>query len=68
MSDIAIKISWVELFLFSPVVGWPGMIAGGAMGALIWRKRPIIGGAFGAVLGNLAYFFGTLFIKSGGTL
>lgn len=57
MSDIKIEFSWLELLLISPMLGWPGLIAGGLVGALAWRKRPILGAAIGAVLGNLAVFF-----------
>ena len=56
MSDIKINISWFDLLLVSPMLGWPGLIAGGLIGAVAWRKRPILGGAVGAVLGNLAVF------------
>ena len=56
MSDIKIEISWFDLLLVSPMLGWPGLIAGGLVGAVAWRKRPILGGAVGAVLGNLAVF------------
>ena len=56
MSDIMIEISWFDLLLVSPMLGWPGLIAGGLVGAVAWRKRPILGGAVGAVLGNLAVF------------
>ena len=56
MSDISINITWWELLIVSPVLGWPGAIAGGLLGAVLWRKRPILGGAIGAVIGNLALF------------
>jgi hypothetical protein len=54
MSDISINIAWWELLIISPLLGWPGAIAGGLLGALLWRKRPILGGVIGAVAGNLA--------------
>jgi uncharacterized membrane protein len=62
MSDISINITWWELLIVSPVLGWPGAIAGGLVGALLWRKRPILGGAIGAVVGNLALFAARLFM------
>ncbi len=55
MSDIKIDFEWWELVLFSPMVGWPGIIAGGAIGALAWRKRPILAGATGALAGNFLW-------------
>jgi putative Mn2+ efflux pump MntP len=56
MSDISINITWWELIMVSPVLGWPGAIVGGLLGALLWRKRPILGGAIGALVGNLGLF------------
>jgi len=56
MSDISITFTWWELLLYSPIFGWPGLIAGGILGALLWRKRPIVGAVAGAILGNLLWF------------
>lgn len=56
MSDISIDITWWELLIFSPVLGWPGAIVGGGAGWLVWRKRPIAGGFIGALVGNLCWF------------
>ncbi|MCE9521992.1 MAG: hypothetical protein K8S25_06105 [Alphaproteobacteria bacterium] len=61
MSDISINITWWDLLVFSPVLGWPGAIAGGLLGARLWRKRPILGGAIGALIGNLALFAARFF-------
>ena len=57
MSDISLHFSPLELIVFSPVLGWPGLIAGGVLGGLSWRKRRILGGALGAVAGNFLVFF-----------
>ena len=56
MSDIKLEFTWWELLLASPVLGWPGAIVGGVLGVLAWRKRPLLGGAIGAVVGNFALF------------
>lgn len=56
MSDISINITWWELLIFSPVMGWPGAIVGGGVGWRLWRKRPIAGVLIGALVGNLAWF------------
>jgi hypothetical protein len=55
LSDIKIDFEWWELVLFSPIVGWPGIIAGGVVGALAWRQRPILGGTIGATAGNFLW-------------
>lgn len=56
MSDISLQFSPFELIVFSPVLGWPGLIAGGLIGALLWKKRRILGGVLGAILGNFVVF------------
>lgn len=56
MSDISINITWWELLLYSPVIGWPGLLAGAAGGWFVWRRRPIVGAILGATIGNLIWF------------
>lgn len=57
MSDISLDQMWPGFLLFSPVLGWLGLIVGGAIGAWAWRKRRIAGGIIGALIGNFAVFF-----------
>ena len=57
MSDISINISLFQLIVFSWVLGWPGLILGGVIRALLWNKRRILGGALGAIAGNFIVFF-----------
>ena len=56
MSDIDFKIEWWELILLSPIWGWPGLIIGAIVGSLAWKKRPIVGGVVGAIVGNFVAF------------
>ena len=63
MSDIDIKFEWWELVLFSPVIGYPGLILGAIVGTLSWRKRPILGGVLGAIVGNFAWAFAVVYFK-----
>jgi hypothetical protein len=63
MSDISINFTWYELLLISPILGWPGLLAGGAVGALAWRGRPIVGGVIGAIIGNVLVFAFRLWFK-----
>jgi len=57
MSDISINITWWEILLYSPVIGWPGMLAGSVIGWFAWRRRPILGAVLGAILGDFAALF-----------
>ena len=57
MSDIDFKIEWWEILLLSPLWGWPGLFVGAVAGAIVWKKRPILGGFLGALIGNFAFFF-----------
>ena len=61
MSDISFHFTWLGLMLASPILGWPGLIVGGLIGALVWRKRRIVGGVLGAIVGCLAVFFFRIF-------
>lgn len=55
MSDINLNFEWWELALYSPIFGWPGLVIGGIIGALAWRRRRILGGVLGAIVGNFAW-------------
>ena len=63
LSDISINITWLDLLIAAPVFGWPGLIAGGLLGALIWQRRRILGGALGALFGSIAWFGTSLLLK-----
>ena len=63
MSDISFNFSWWEIILISPILGWPGLVAGAALGAALWPRRRILGGVIGAIIGNLIVFFVRLTLK-----
>jgi hypothetical protein len=62
MSDISLTFTWWELILFSPILGWPGLLIGGFAGAMLWRRRPIVGGALGALVGNLVWAYASVML------
>ncbi|MEZ5920282.1 MAG: hypothetical protein R3C60_02915 [Parvularculaceae bacterium] len=51
MSDISLKLSPLEFAIYAIVIGWPGLLAGGILGGLLWRRRPVIGAIAGAIAG-----------------
>jgi hypothetical protein len=55
MSDISLHFTWLDLALAAPIVGWPGLLVGGALGALAWRKRWYFGALLGAIVGCVAW-------------
>lgn len=57
MSDISFHFTWLDLVLVSPVLGWPGLVLGGAAGALLWKKRRIFGAVLGAAAGCILVAF-----------
>lgn len=56
MSDISFDIEWWALLLYSPVLGWPGLLIGATIGGLLWRRRRILAAILGAIAGNLLWF------------
>lgn len=63
MSDITLSFEWWEWLIASPVLGWPGLLGGGVLGASLWPKRRLAGGAAGAIVGNLLVFFVRIALK-----
>ena len=63
MSDISFKFEWWELLLYSPIIGWPGLLGGGLLGALAWRRRRMVGGVLGAIVGNLGWAAAAIYLK-----
>ena len=63
MSDISLYFEWWEWLIVSPVLGWPGLLAGGAIGAALWPRRRLLGGVLGAIIGNLVVFAVRIMLK-----
>lgn len=60
MSDISFNLSFFTLLL---IFGWPGLLAGAAAGALLWRKRRLLGAAAGALAGLFVWAAAALTVK-----
>jgi len=63
MSDISVHITWLDLVLAAPVFGWPGLILGGGLGAVLFRKHRILGAVLGALFGCAFWFAAGLLQK-----
>ena len=57
MSDIRLEFGWDALLLVALMIGWPGLLLGGLVGGLAWRRRRWAGTMLGAV-GGLAAWVG----------
>jgi len=51
MSDISLDVTWFDALLFVLLIGSPGLIGGGVIGAIAWRRHRIAGGLLGALSG-----------------
>ena len=51
MSDIRLEFGWDAILLIALMIGWPGLVICGTIGALAWRRRRAIGALAGALAG-----------------
>lgn len=63
VSDIGILNDPLSLILIALIFGSPGLLIGGISGALLWRRRRIIGALLGAVAGFVLWFMGWMVLK-----
>ena len=55
MSDISLQFTWLDILLFLLIVGSPGLLLGGALGAFAWKRHRVYGAVLGGVAGLGAY-------------
>jgi Na+/proline symporter len=55
LSDISLEFGWDAILLFALMIGWPGLLLGGIIGGLAWRRRRWAGAILGALSGLLAW-------------
>lgn len=64
MSDISLNFGWYEILLLIPLVGWPGVVLGVALSAaLFWKRRRILAGMVGALIGGMIWAAATVLIN-----
>lgn len=61
MSDISSNSGLFNTALAALLVGSPGIVIGGLIGAVAWRSHRIGGAALGAILGFVLCLFGWLY-------
>src|SRR5262245_51620368 len=55
MSDISIVFPWYSYPLLIAMIGWPGLLIGLVLGALLWQRHWIWGGLLGGIAGCLLW-------------
>jgi hypothetical protein len=53
LSDIRFDFGWEIIPIVALMLGWPGLIAGAALGALGWSRRRWLGGLLGGLGGTV---------------
>jgi Na+/proline symporter len=63
VSDIGILNDPVSLIAIALILGSPGIVLGAIPGALLWRRRRIVGALSGAVIGFVVWLVGWMLVK-----
>jgi hypothetical protein len=64
MSDISLDWGPLDYMMIALIIGAPGLVIGTALGAIVWRRRRILGAVIGALLGLLLWLGGFVLWKS----
>jgi hypothetical protein len=64
MSDIGLDWGPLDIAVIALIIGAPGLVLGAAFGALLWRRRRILGAAIGAFAGLLLWLGGFVLWKA----
>jgi Na+/proline symporter len=64
MSDISLDWGPLDIAFLALIIGAPGLIIGAALGAIMWRRRRILGAVIGALLGLFLWLGGFVLWKS----
>ena len=63
MSDIGGIFTPFDLALIALMIFGPGLVLGGLVGALVWRRRRVAGGLIGAAAGLALWVLGFLLFR-----
>ena len=63
MSDIGILNSPLAIAFLLTLLGGPGLGVGAVIGALLWRRRRVLGGLTGAIFGFAISVVGWLYFN-----
>jgi putative Mn2+ efflux pump MntP len=64
MSDISLYWGPLDYTMIALIIGAPGLVIGAALGTIVWRRRRILGGIIGALLGLFLWLGGFVLWKS----
>jgi Na+/proline symporter len=63
VSDIGILSDPVSQIEIALLLGCPGLLLGGILGALLWRRRRLVGALLGAVAGFVLWLTGWMVVN-----
>jgi heme O synthase-like polyprenyltransferase len=63
LSDISLNITWLDIALYAPLLGWPGLLIGAVLGGFVWKRRRILGAVLGGLIGAVAWTFAMIFLR-----
>jgi Na+/proline symporter len=63
MSDIGILNDPFSLIAIALIFGSPGLLLGGILGALLWRRHRIGGAMLGAIAGFILWLTGWMLLR-----
>jgi Na+/proline symporter len=55
MSDIGLELGPLDFVMIALIIGAPGLVAGAALGTVLWRRHRLYGAVLGAVAGLVVF-------------
>ena len=63
MSDIGLDWGPFDIIAIALIIGAPGLVIGGALGAILWRRHRLYGALLGALVGLILWLAGFVLWK-----